>query len=341
LCCVRVDPASCTVSPTGFPNEGLIEFDSDLAFVLRSNVVRVGFSSIALSTPILFKDTAGKLVGYEPTAAREAIRRIGAHYGRELTVEFVEIVNAAFFPPQAAALARRSVDLLWSRIGVNDARAKDVDFACQEFASTIALASANTAVTSFAEFTTLGAGAQAGTPIRVGCVQSSIFCSQTLPTGFVFFQVADIAALINGFRAGTPAYDFMILNGEQITFDIAQNSYQRPAQNIHTFSTIALAPATRRLERPILASAIASVATAHANDISNNVFGKSLSRKSAEAFAAHARVAEARYKSECASTSRRDTCTRVVEHAFKKISDVFSEESVSDGLSEITSDLSD
>ena len=329
------------MSPTGFPNEGLIEFDSDLAFVLRSNVVRVGFSSIALSTPILFKDAAGELVGYEPTAAREAIRRIGAHYGRELEVQFVEIVNPAFFPPQAAALARRTVDLLWSRIGVNDVRAKDVDFACQEFASTIALASAITTITDFDAFKAFGA--QATTPIRVGCVISSIFCAQTLPAGFVFTTVPDIAALINGFRAGmtAPAYDFMILNGEQITFDIAQNSYNRPTSNIHTFSTIALAPATRRLERPILASAIASVATAHANDISNNVFGKRLSRKAAEAFAAHARVAEARYKSECASTTRRDTCTRVVEHAFEKISDAFSDKSVSDGLSEITSDLSD
>lgn len=319
-----------------FPRESLIELDSDLARVLRSGVARVGFATLGLSVPILFKTQDGSLDGYEPTTATEAFRRIGEQYGRAISVQFVEIGGATFFDPLAAALARRRVDVVWSRAAVLDSRALVADFTCSSFSSTNALVSVSDDVTSFEEFVALGAAAN--DPVEVGCVKSSNFCLVTLPSGFVFNDTfANTAALQAALADGR--IDFAVINGEQIAFDVAQGTYE--GVNIHTFSDIALAPCTRRVERPIEASTIVDTAVAHAGDVRAEIASQTLKVKTAEAIAAHVSAAEARYQQLCAFTTRHSTCAAAVGDAFDQIKDAFSDKSVSDGQSDISDDDDD
>jgi ABC-type amino acid transport substrate-binding protein len=322
---------ACGVS--AFFPESLVEFDSDLARVLRAGVVRVAFSTVGLSNPILFKNNDGTLNGYEAVTANEAFRRIGVHYGRRITVQFVEIAGPAFFGPLATALARRRVDIAWTRIAALDSRAVDVDFTCSSFSSTNALVSTDGAVTTFAAFTALGLSVGAGTKIKVACVTSSNFCLVPLPAGFEFDDSFANTGAVQAALAGG-SIKFAVINGEQIAFDIRTGIYT--GVNINTFADISLAPATRRLERPIVASNIVAVASAHAADVRAEISASSLAVKTAEAIAAHVTAAESRYKQLCAQTTRHATCADAVDDAFDKIHDAFSDKSVSDAQSDIS-----
>jgi hypothetical protein len=328
---------ACTV--VAFPRESLIEFDSDLARVLRAGVARVGFSTLGLANPIMFKNNDGSLAGYEPTTAIEAFRRIGAHYGRgPIAVQFVEITGASFFGPLADALARRRIDVGWTRSAVLDSRAALADFACSSFSSTNALVSVDNSITTFAQFTALGLAVGSGTKIKVACVTSSNFCLVPLPAGFEFDSSFGNTAAIQAALASS-AIKFAVINGEQIAFDLRTNVYQ--GANINTFADIVIAPFTRRLERPILASSIVDTALAHAEDVRAEVSAKTFKVSVAEAIAAHTTAAEARYKSLCSSTSRHANCAAAVDKAFSAINDLFSDKSVSDGQSEVSDDDDD
>lgn len=324
---------SCNVAE--FPRESLVELDSDLARVLRSGVARVGFSAVGLSVPILFKAANGSLDGYEASTAREAFRRIGAHFGRSISVQFVELSGNSFFDPLAIALARRRIDVAWSRAAVLDSRALVADFTCSSFSSTSALVSVEPSITAFDGFVNF-CGAIGGNV--VGCVSSSNFCLVPLPNGCSFDDsFANTAALQDALADGT--IKFAVINGEQIAFDVKSNKYA--GVNINTFSDIALAPATRRLERPREAITIVDTAVAHAGDVRAEISAQKLKTKTAEAIAAHVTAAEARYQHLCALTTRHSTCAAAVGDAFDAIKDAFSDKSVSDGQSGISDDDDD
>lgn len=319
-----------------FPSEAQIEFDSDLARVLRSGVVRVGFASFGLQRPLIFKDADGKPVGHEVEAAREAVRRIGARYGRQLSVEFVDIQAAEFFPPLAAAVQRRRADLVWSRIGVTDARARDVDFACTSFVSVVGIISADDVVRDFAAFVAAGAAAVvANTPIEVACVQSSVFCDPTfLQPGFVFKTFASTTAIQAALS--NEQIQFAVGNGEIALFDVNQGTIPGNSIVIKELSTISLAPATRRLERPLQASSVVAVAEQHAADVVAEITAGKLPRKTAEAVAAQVAAAQSRYVHLCGASTRSAVCADAVVDAFDEIRDAFDDKSISDAQTDIT-----
>lgn len=320
---------------TTFPRESLIEFDGDLARVLRSGVVRVGFASFGLQRPLLFKDANGKPVGHEIDAAREIVRRIGAQYGRELEAEFVDIQANEFFPPLAAAVQRRRADIVWSRIAATDARARDVDFTCTSFVSVVGLISADDAVRSFAAFVAAGAAAVGGTPLEVACVQSSVFCDPAfLQPGFVFKTFPSTTAIQTALS--NEEIQFVVGNGEIAQFDVAQMTIPANTIVIKELSTISLAPATRRLERPLLASSVVAVAEQHAADVTAEITAGKLPHKTAEALAAHVAAAQSRYTHLCGASTRSAVCADAVADAFEEIRDAFDDKSISDAQSAIS-----
>jgi hypothetical protein len=177
--------------------------DASLTSVLDAGRIRIGISRGAGSFPLLYSVDGSDgststdlelqgaaLDGYEIACAKEAVRRIGVKYSVGMAAIFDVLPAPPFFPALVGALDDGIVDVAWTQIAVNNARADQVDFTCPTFFTTYRI--------------TAGAGVGAtpppadGDPVEVAC--TAIFCTFDVPAPFVLVDTG-----LSG-----PDYDFLL-----------------------------------------------------------------------------------------------------------------------------------
>lgn len=166
------------------------EADESIQRILDSGRIRIGVNTVAGGVPYLYtmntednststnlflsvEDEDAELTGYEVEGAREAVRRIGNKYDTELAADFVLVVGPPYFDPLEEALNSGVIDVVWSRMGVNEERADTFDFVCPNYFTEYRIASAAEVGTEYPPD---------NATVPVGCI--AIICSFNVPPPF-------------------------------------------------------------------------------------------------------------------------------------------------------------